>query len=328
MIKYLKSDLFVVSKMKATYLLPIIAFLMMLLVGLIYIRFNFSALGMAAYSTEMEQSLHPDNDVPASERMSNSFVMGFDAGFESGEAVMGVDIEEDGQVEETEINYELPTTKSILGGGMLYETSVCDFYSVCVMSLTNAMIMGIFAALFMGNWLRAGLSKNILKGNSNRFLPFFSKILTLLICCIVFNVITYVQAAIVFALMGKSLVFGFSAEFVRFSIINTLLLFTFTCIVAMVTTLFKSTALGMVFGIVSGTGLISTGMMLIELLINHVILDNGKVSLTPYLISGQIQSYTVDATPKDTRIAIIAIAVFLVITLVSSSLVYKKRDIH
>ena len=326
MIKYLKSDLFVVSKMKATYILPLIAFLMMLLTGLIYIRFNFAALGMGTYSTAMSESMHPDSSIPASESMSNSFVMGFDAGFESSESVMGVDTEEDGQAAEAE--YEMPTAKSILGGGLLYESTVCDFYSVVAMSLTNSMIMGIFVALFMGNWLRAGLSKNILKGNSNRFLPFFSKILALFICCIAFNVITYVQAAICVALMGKSLVFGFSAEFVRFFIINTLLLFAFSCIVAMVTTLFKSTALGMVFGIVSGTGLISTGMMLIELLINHVILDNGKVSLTPYLISGQIASYSVDATSKDTRNAIIAIAVFLVISLVSSSLVYKKRDIH
>ena len=69
-------------------------------------------------------------------------------------------------------------------------------------------------------------------------------------------------------------------------------------------------------------------IVLLELLINHVILDNGKVSIAEHLLSGIVQSYTPDSPKKMIITALVMSAVYLVVSLGVGSFVYRKRDIH
>ena len=69
-------------------------------------------------------------------------------------------------------------------------------------------------------------------------------------------------------------------------------------------------------------------IMLLELLINHVILDNGKVSITEHMLSGIITNLTPDAGREMIIKAIVMSAIYIVVSLGLGSVIYRKRDIH
>ena len=322
MFKYLKSDLYVASKMKATYILPIIALLLIFVNCFIYLRVNFGALLGESYTQEVLSSVENSSDEPMSEQYSQSFSMGFNHSY-----VASSEETEAGETEEVP-EYEVPKLSKMFSGGMLYEEPVSATAVLNLRSMTGALLVSIFGVFLFANWLRGGLSKNILKGNANRFLPYFSKVLTLFIYTVAFNVFQLLLSIFFVALMGKGFELGFNAEFWGFFGLNTLMTFAFACLVVLITTLSKSTALGMAFAIVCGTGALQMVIMLLELLINHVILDDGKVSIADHLLSGIIQTYSPDAGKTMIIRALVMSAVYLVVSLGVGSFVYRKRDIH
>ena len=306
MINYLKSDLYVMLKMRVAYILPIIMLLVMLLSGVIYLRVNLGALGMAA-TMDQAMALQEDNkDAPSSEIMADSFVLGMNAGEE----------------EVTPMMEDESFGKGIFSGGMLYDTDAATFCILMLAGLTGTMLIGIFSTFLFGNWVRSGLSKNILKGNSNRWIPFLSKALVVLIYTIFMVAFILLMGILIFGIMGQGFVFGFTGEFVKAILCTIGLNYAFAMLVGAITVLTKSTGLGMVFDILCGGGFLSMGFMLIELLINHVILDNGTVSLTEYTLTGTIQAATPNAH------ALIVMAIYLVVSVICGGLAYQKRDIH
>ena len=322
MFKYLKSDLYVASKMKATYILPIIALLLIFMNCFLYLRVNFTAFLGEAYTQDVMSSIENTSEEPMSEQMSQSFSMGFNHGYVASSEAL-----EEGEDEE-EPEYKAPTLGDIFSGGMLYEEPVSALAVLNLRSSTGILLVSIFGVFLFANWLRGGLSKNILKGNSNRFVPYFSKVITLFIYTVAFNVFQVLVTALFVAMMGKNFELGLNAEFWGFFGLNTLMTFAFACLVVMITTLSKSTALGMDFAIICGTGALQMVIILLELLINHVILDNGKVSIAEHLLSGIVQNYTPDSPKKMIITALVMSAVYLVVSLGVGSFVYRKRDIH
>ena len=327
MFKYLKSDLYVMSKMKATYILPIIAFLLIAMSAIIYLRVDIMALFGGSSTTSLSTlDYTKDSDEPMSEQYSQVYSESFSAGFDAGYTATG-DALETGS-DEVDTGYETPKFSKLFSGGLLYDSPATTFAEMQLRGLTGALLVSIFGVFLFSNWLRGGLSKNILKGNSNRFIPFFSKVITLFIYNLAFTLFILLTSFFFVAIMGKSFDLGMTKEFAGYFVLNTFMSFAFACLVIMIATLTKSTALSMAFALICGTGSLSMIIMLIELFINHVILDDGKVSLTEYMISGNLQSLSSEAARGSIIRGVIVTVVYMVVSLVIASFVYRKRDIH
>ena len=327
MIDHFRSDLFLMRKMKITYILPIIFLLSSLLVGVIYLRINMAALMDVepATGSSISEDVYLSEDESFGENYMNTISDSFSAGFSSGTEAASGETEE---AEESKA--ERP---GFFSGGTLYESTVCEFFSVITSASTLLMLTGLFAAFLFANDIRGGFRKNMIKINPNRWISFLSKCSTVLVYNILFLIFAFLTALLCIALMGKSVSFGFNTDFFGMLSLRLLTMCAFSMFIALVTCFTKSTALGMVADLVLGMGILDIVFYLLDLLAAFLSMKfNFKIpdgfSLSNYTITGIAASLHPGMSSKLILRAVIVCVVFMVGSTAASGFLNQKRDIH
>lgn len=318
MINFLKSDLFLMRKMKIVYILPLIFLLASLLTGFMYIKMNLAVLGMG----DVYEITYPDEESSYSDMYADSLKSSFKAGFNSGAEIGGLETEE----EEEEISFG----KLLLSGGQFYEKPVEEFCDMLTSSSTTLLLCGLFSAFLFAIDIRGGFRKNITKINPNRWTAFFSKCLVVCIYDALFLVFTFITAIINMALFAQKLYFDPSGAFVVSMLVKYLILVGFSMFIALVAVFTKSTALSLIVDFILGLGVLDIVIMLIDLFFKFVVFKNSDFtfSLNDYLLTGLNASvYSGSADKVLIRAAIVSIVVIGLSTFYAGYL-NQKRDIH
>lgn len=321
MLDFFRSDLFLMRKMKATYILPVIFLLSALLLGVIFVRFNPVGLLQATgvdYSSYVDPNVNEGQSFGEqyANSLSGSLDVSYDVGYDIGDG-------EDGQAEVPE-----KEKVGIFSGGAFYDASVCDFFVLCTSSTELLILTGLFSAFLFAIDIRGGFRKNIIKNNPNRFIPFCSKIMTVLVYNILFIVFAFVCSFLVMALMGKSITMGFSAGFFGVVALRVLLTFAFSMLIALITIFTKSTAIGMIADIIFGMGALNLAFYLLDILIAFIAKKQFDFSLSDYTITGVSAMVDTDMSSKIIIRALVVSLCFIVVSVAGSAYFNQKRDIH
>lgn len=307
MMNYFVSDLYALKKMKIVYIVPIILLVMCFLSNFITTRLNFAAIGMKQFENQLAEMEQESMD----KQITDSFELGFESSMNA------------------QANYEAEPMKlnELFDGGMAYEASTADLVESSVSGLTYLMLIAIFAAFFYGSQLKGAYCKNILKANDNRWISYTSKVLTVFVYAIILMIFTILVNMLCNAIMCKSFVLGFDGDFFKYIGVQILLTFGM-CVITGLISVVSNVALGMVFAIVAGSGLMSMLYMLIDLLVNYVILGNGEFSFSNYLISGNVSTLRMASESGDIIRGIIVAVVFIAVGYFVAGFYNSKRDIH
>ncbi|MCR5804549.1 MAG: hypothetical protein K6G47_09835 [Clostridia bacterium] len=326
MIDHFRSDLFLMRKMKVTYILPIIFLLSSLLVGVVYLRINLNALMVAdpTSAATLSSDVYVDEDGSFGEEYVNSLSEGFSAGFNAA-------MEEDQAAEEAEA--EEVERPGFFSGGVYYESSVCEFFSVITSASTLLILAGLFAAFLFANDIRGGFRKNMIKINPNRWIAFTSKVATVLVYNILFLIYSFFVAFLCIALMGKSIHFGFDLDFFEMLALRLLTMFAFSMLIALITCFTKSTALGMVADLIFGLGVLDLVFYFFDLLIAFIgmklsfELPSG-FSLANYTLTGIASMLHPGMSSKLILRAVVVSVCFMAVSIFGAGYINQKRDIH
>lgn len=314
MLDFFRSDLFLMRKMKATYILPVIFLLSALILGVIFVRFNALGLLQATgvdYTAVVEDQTSEDMSV--GEQYANSFSTSITTGY----------------ISDSEENENIPQEKvGIFSGGTYYENSVCDFFELCTASTELLILTGLFSAFLFAVDIRGGFRKNIIKINPNRVIPFVSKILTVLVYDILFIIFAYLTSFLVMAMMAKSITFGFSLEFFGVVALRLLVTFAFSMLIALITCFTKSTAIGMVADIVFGMGVLNLVFYLLDILLAFIAKRQFDFSLSDYTLTGVSAMISSDMSDKIIIRALVVSVCFIAVSVAGSAYIMQKRDIH
>lgn len=303
---YLASDFYVLKKMKIIFILPIIALVLLVVANFTATRLNFLALGMS----DMQDMVTAESDGNIGEEVKSSFKVGFEAGLK------------------TQTQKMKPVTiKDIFSGGAMYKSSAADLFETQTCGLTGLMFVAIFAAFFYGSQIRGNFTKNILKFNENRWISFASKTIVVFTYVIIFYVFVFLVSVLCNATMCKKFSLGIDGGFVRFFAIQLLLAFAMCTITGLISVLTTS-AVGMIFAIITSSGLLNLAFLLVDILVNKVIVPGAKFSISNYLITGNIAATHIDTTGGDLVRPIIVALAFLVVGFVGTGYINAKRDIH
>ena len=323
MINLFKSDLFLMRKMKVAYIMPAIFLVAAIFFGVFLIRFNMDALLKASgasdsYSEAVTQANVPE-DQSFGENYVNSFYIGLDAGMDS----------------TTEERQDLEPEEDIkfFSGGIYFESTVADFFALMTGTSLPLILTGLFAAFLFAIDIRGGFRKNITMINPNRWMSFTSKVLTVLVYDILFLIFEYVTCIIMMALMAKSLDFGFSADFFLLVALRLLLSFAFCMLIALITCLSKSTAIGMVADILFGSGMLALGFYFLNLLIKFLatkinINIPDSFSLDNYTITGCSSQVSLNMSDKLILRVVVVCVSFIIVSYACAGYLNQKRDIH
>lgn len=321
MFNYLKSDLYILKKMKITYILPAIFLVLMLFSNFIAMRLNFMALGMnQLQQQQMEQLMTEstaDDKGNLGKTMKESFEVGFKAGYESSSKA----------VSEEEIELPRMELSKLFSGGALYKATVAEIFETTISGLNLLMFVAIFSAFFYGTQMKGAYMKNILKVNENRWVSYFSKQIVVLIYTVFFFIVAFLTSVLSVALMGKSFVMGFTTDVIPYLGLQLLLTFAMTSITGLVSYV-SNTGFGMVFSIVTGAGLLNLLFMLIDILVNNVIKPGADFATSRYLITGNAASVAMGMDASDMVRPIIVACVFLVIGVFVTGIIHTKKDVH
>ncbi len=306
---YLISDFYVFKKMKIIYLLPIICLLLVLLSNFIAIRMNLAALGMS----QMQDMIAEESDESLGDQMVSGFETGFKMGFEGAA---------NPNPEPVEISI-----KDIFSGGALYDASTVDLFESQISGLTVLMMVAIFAAFFYSSQVKGAFGKNILKANSNRWISFTSKTIVVVIYVALFFIFNFIIALVSNATMCESFKLGITPEFFGYVGVQFLLAVAMCLITGMVAVI-ANTAVGMIFAIVTGAGLLNLLLMLVDLLVNKVLFKGAHFATSDYLITGNVAALRVSTEAGDMVRPIIVGLVYLLIGFAITGYINQRRDIH
>ena len=282
----------------------------------------------ATLQATLGDEVYVDEDSSYGEAYMGSLSDGFSAGFDAGVEV-GT---EDGEIDEVEPEVETERP-GFFSGGMMYEYTVCEYFSFLTSATTLLVLAGLFAAFLFAIDIRGGFRKNLIKINPNRWIAFSSKVITVFVYNVLFVVVAFVTAFVCIALMGKSLVFGFSLEFFALVALRLLTMFAFAMFIGLITCFTKSTALGMVADLIFGLGVLDILFYLLDLLLVFI---GTKLNFT--VPAGfQLSNYTITGVASmlqpgmSNRLIIRTIVVclcFAVVSIAGAGFLNQKRDIH
>lgn len=232
--------------------------------------------------------------------------------------------EADGEEEEMNIGITVQTEESWLEGDIELVDLVCAIMSGGVLMVLCA----IFVSLFVNAEQRTGYIKNIAGQLPCRGLLSVSKLLGIAVLLLAMFAAfvggTFVTAEIC---LGDTFKLGDVSELVKVLAVQYALHFAFSAFVAMLCTVSRSTALGMVIGIILCSGLMTMVYQALNKLIQKA--DSlADFDLTKYPIETKVIEVTASAGSDVYIGALITGAIYLVFSIIISMTVTQKRDIR
>lgn len=290
--------------MKSTYIIVVVLILLMFLNNFIYLKVDlYSILGLTRTDVDTIQEAGTE-----AEAYEDSFMSGFNAGMEAT------------TTEEADVN--------ILGEGIYYYDDVATLFVADISGLVIPMLLAIFTGLYIGSIYRTGLDKNLMAYNRKRGVLLAARFAVIVIYTLVLQILTWLFAALSMALMGESVRWGIDKAFVIYSVVVFLLTVAFTQMVCLFTTLTRSKAAGITLGIILSTGVLSTVMSVVTLMLQTKFGLDEDFSLGNYTITMNIAGLNLNSDGHFVLRAIIVAVVYFAVSYAINLLIVKKRDVN
>ncbi len=187
-----------------------------------------------------------------------------------------------------------------------------------------ALYLAIYVVLFANGDFSTGFIKTVAGQVKNRRLLAWSKFITIAVYTIgymlLYMLVITVECRILFG--------GFGIEdagrFAAYLFMELYMYLAMTIMITSIVLIIRSTLVGMICGIVIATGLLSTILGLINLLIKKMEID---IDITEYTVTGCIKGANFDQPLSDYTKPVIVCTVYIVLSIIGTLISHTKRDI-
>lgn len=303
--KAIRSELYRISRMKSTYILPAVLLVIVLVTNFLYMAVDlYGLMGLSQEQVENIQGMGT-----SAEGYEESFMTGFRAGLESSQSIQ----------EEQEFH--------ILGEGPFYHESVPTIFNLDVGSLHEILLLSIFIGLYLGTIYSTGLDKNLNIFAGKRSLLYGVRMLLIASYAMVLHICTWITSILSAAFMGESVNLNMDRSFILYFIITWFLTVAFGSVVAAMVHMTRSKAAGITLGIILSAGLLSTLISVASLIIMKRFELDSDFNLGHFTITNNLASITLTSDGHFVVRAIVCALIYLVMSYLVGVLTVRRRDI-
>ena len=303
--KYLRSELFRISKMYSTYVLIGVLFVCTLLSTFMTTNIDYASV-MGVSDEELATLNEEGHSIVAVQEAT-------EAGVQS-----------DANIDQVEVDYE---TVNIFGHNMYYDCDLTELFQQSVMGQFHILYLSIFTGLFFGAIYRTGYDKNLLISNISRLTLMGARMTVLAIYNAVMLLTVFISTVFSDLICTKEITVDMSPKFFLYVLTSFLLSFAFTTVVATITISTRSTAAGITSGVIMAFGIVVYLIILLSKLMIAFLGAPEDFDLADYMISQTITKLTIDADGMEYTRAIICSLVYIAVSLVSTGALVRKRDV-
>jgi len=306
LLNFVKMELFRLLKMKSTYVMAIIMAVVVFGYTVFLLAFNLGALlGMVDGGGAL-----------ADDTVQFEYVAGEDEGEYN--VFTGPEI--------TEEDKQTSKENSVFGIGSYYYNDVSETYSMNIAGLVGLLLLSILAGLFYGNDYSSHVNKNYTIINGCRWVGFTSKTLALMIYVMAFHIMIWIICFICHLIWADSARIGFDKSSVMYFMITYMVTVTIMTMIGFVTTLFKSKAAGITFGVLVSIGTLSLPVRIADFIIRAKY-GWEDFSLNNFIPSRILANLTLNTSGKVVIIALVCAIIYFISAFFGSIALLRKRDI-
>ena len=304
LLNFLKMELYRLLKMKSTYVMAIIIFLVTFVYNFVILGLDIEALMNQAlgggvstgYDTEMDVEYYGDDEYGV-------FTGDYD------------------------VNTAEPVAqRSIVGVGMFHYNTIADTYQMNLQGLIPLLLLAILFGLFYGNDYSTHVNKNYTIINGRRWVGFTAKTLACMIYCFAFHLLIWLICALSHVFWADSINPGFSLKSVIYVLLTYLVTITIMVMIGFIATLFKSKAAGITYGVLVSIGTLSLPIRIADFIISAKY-GWQDFSLNYFIPSRMLATLAVDTNGKMVLISVICAIIYVVSAFFGSLAFLKKRDL-
>ena len=302
LLNFLKMELYRLIKMKSTYVMVIIMTVVTLMYTIFLLSFSFDSLMVLLGGSDSSAT--------------------YEYTVEDGE--VNYDVFTGPEI--TEEDKEEAKANSVFGIGQAYYNDVAETYALNIQGLTGLLLIAILAGLFFGNDYSSHVNKNYTIINGCRWVGFTAKLLALMIYIMAFHILTWIICFISHLFFADSADPGFDkASFVYF-MLTYMVTVTIVTMIGFVTTLFKSKAAGVTFGVLVSIGTLSMPIRIADFIIR---MKYGwqDFSLNWFIPSRILANLSLNSGGKVVIIALICAIIYFISAFAGSLMLIRRRDI-
>ena len=302
LLNFLKMELYRLIKMKSTYVMAIIMTVVTLMYTIFLLSFSFDSLMVLLGGSDSSAT--------------------YEYTVEDGE--VNYDVFNGPEI--TEEDKEEAKANSVFGIGQAYYNDVAETYALNIQGLTGLLLIAILAGLFFGNDYSSHVNKNYTIINGCRWVGFTAKLLALMIYIMAFHILTWIICFISHLFFADSADPGFDkASFVYF-MLTYMVTVTIVTMIGFVTTLFKSKAAGVTFGVLVSIGTLSMPIRIADFIIR---MKYGwqDFSLNWFIPSRILANLSLNSGGKVVIIALVCAIIYFISAFAGSLMLIRRRDI-
>lgn len=204
------------------------------------------------------------------------------------------------------------------------EAAYLEYVCADLQSGILLVFISIFAVIYVNAEEKSGFVKNIAGQFPNRFWMYLSNNVTVALFVFMAMAAYMVMQIFGFLIWHSGAPFGIDmiGEALRYGVIQWILMSAFAAGIVLITTLIKSTAIGITVGM-----MISCGFSQIFLGFYYKIFQNTKLHVEEYLITNNIKTIAYSSSMSRLWQAVLVGTVFLVVYNIIGSVVMQKRDV-
>ena len=204
------------------------------------------------------------------------------------------------------------------------EAAYLEYVCADLQSGILLVFISIFAVIYVNAEEKSGFVKNIAGQFPNRFWMYLSNNVTVALFVFMAMAAYMVMQIFGFLIWHSGAPFGIDmiGEALRYGVIQWILMSAFAAGIVLITTLIKSTAIGITVGM-----MISCGFSQIFLGFYYKIFQNTKLHVEEYLITNNIKTIAYSSSMSRLWQAVLVGMVFLVVYNIIGSVVMQKRDV-
>lgn len=206
------------------------------------------------------------------------------------------------------------------------DVNAAEYTLIILQSGMHIILTAIFTAIFVHAENRNGYIKNIAGQVTFKGKLVLVKLPALLLFNIIMFVVAYFANMLFVRIFIGSIDFSITADTLKLILIQLLLHFAFSCVIMLLTSVFKSKAISITVGVIFASGV---GMLLwngINAVVNRLF-DNSTFDIGKYTIIQNVHSVGMGFDFNDAARIILVGLFFVVITTGITNLVANNRDV-
>ncbi|SCW55683.1 hypothetical protein SAMN02910456_01834 [Ruminococcaceae bacterium YRB3002] len=215
---------------------------------------------------------------------------------------------------------------SIVGEGIGYDNDVATTFQMNTAGLIGLLLISIVAGLFFGNDYSTHINKNYPIVNGRKWVGFTSKILAMMIFIMAFHIFVWICCFISHLFWARSANPGIYPASVVYFFVTYMVTLTIVTMIGFVTTLFKSKAAGVTFGVMVSIGTFSLPVRIADFIIQWKTGEQ-DFTLQHYIPSRILANLNLTTDSKIVIIGAICAIIYFISAYMGSILITNKRDL-